>query len=172
MAKVGRKAALGAATLALAAVLIPRWESGGRMSLVVTQQSIDRKGVYTVCDGVTNLDADYAWIRPGMTFTEHQCAEAFRKILPKYADPIATCIPTYNTMPPHRQTALLSFAYNVGPSAICTGSVAREFNRGNVKAGCEAMGRYTRANGRTLRGLENRRFDPKWGEIAWCLRDD
>lgn len=164
--------ALTASTLALAAVFIPHWESGGRMDMTVRQQSIDPPGVYTVCHGITNLDPDYKWIKPGMKFTEKECAAAFAKVLPKYIEPIAQCIPTYYSMPPHRQVALLSFSYNLGPGRICNGSIAREFNAGNVKAACNAMGAYVRANGKVLKGLQNRRFDPKWGEIAWCVRED
>lgn len=171
-AVVGGAIGLGATALTLAAVFIPHWESGGRMDTTVRQQGIDRAGVYTVCDGITNLDPDYAWIKPGMTFTTTQCADAFKKVLPKYIEPIADCIPSYYSMPPHRQVALLSFAYNLGPGRVCNGSIAREFNAGNVKAACAAMGQYTRAAGKVLKGLQNRRFDPKWGEISWCLRED
>lgn len=163
---------LGAGAMALAAVFIPHWESGGRMDMTVRQQHFDPPGVYTVCDGITNLDPDYAWIRPRMKFTEAQCAEAFKKVLPKYIAPIAKCIPSYNSMPPHRQVAILSFAYNLGPGRVCKGTIAREFNAGHTAAGCRAMGAYIRANGKVLKGLQNRRFDPKWGEIAWCMRED
>lgn len=171
---VGASAGLGAAALALAAVFIPRWEG---MDLTVQHQSFDPPGVYTVCNGITNLDPDYAYIRPGMKFTTDKCSEAFKKVLPKYIAPIAGCIPTYYSMPPHRQVAVLSFAYNVGPAAVCgdkrhSGTIAKQFNAGNVRAACEAMCQYVKANGKVLRGLKNRRFDPKWGEIAWCVRED
>lgn len=161
---------VGAATLA--AVFIPHWESGGRMDTTVRQQKIDPMGVYTVCDGITNLDPDYSWIKPGMTFTQEDCRKAFQKVLPKYVEPLARCLPGYFNMPPHRQVALLSFAYNLGPSRVCDTSIARDLNAGRVADACNAMGRYVRANGKVLQGLKNRRFDPKWGEIAWCLRED
>ena len=167
----GGAVGLSTGALALAAVFIPHWESGSRMDTTVRHQSFDPPGVYTVCDGVTNLDPDYAWIRPGNKFTEKECADAFKKVLPKYIEPIAACVHGYYDMPPHRQVALLSFAYNLGPGRVC-GSIAREFNAGHVTAACSLMGQYVRANGRVLRGLENRRFDPKWGEIKWCLRED
>lgn len=175
MATTNQKVAgvgLSAGALALAAVFIPHWESGGHMDTTVRHQSFDPPGVYTVCDGITNLDPDYAHIRPGMKFTETQCAEAFKKVLPKYINPIAACIPTYYQMPPHRQVALLSFAYNLGPGRICGGAISREFNAGHVSVACNLMGQYIRANHKVLTGLKNRRFDPKWGEITWCLRED
>lgn len=170
--KRGAAIAIPVAVAALAGVLIPHWESGGRMDLTVRQQKIDPPGVYTVCDGVTNLDPDYRHIKPGDKFTEAQCREAFAKILPTYYAPLAECVNGYTAMPPHRQTALLSAAYNLGPGTICRSRAVRLLNEGNVKEGCEALGAFVRANGVVLRGLERRRFDPKWGEISWCKRDD
>lgn len=164
--------ALGVSAITLAAVFIPHWESGSKMDTTVRHQSFDPPGVYTVCDGITNLDPDYKYIRPGMTFTEDQCREAFQKVLPKYVAPVAKCIPSYYSMPPHRQVAILSFAYNLGPGRVCNGTIAREFNAGHVGPACNAMGQYVRANGKVLKGLQNRRFDKKWGEIAWCMRED
>ena len=168
--KAGAAIVIPAAVAALAAVLIPHWESGGRMDLTVRQQKIDPPGVYTVCDGITNLDPDYRHIRPGMTFTEVECAAAFAKVLPKYYAPLVDCIPGLAQMPPHRQTALLSAAYNLGPGTICRSTAVRLINEGRVAEGCEALGRFVRANGIVLRGLQNRRFDPKMGEIAWCKK--
>jgi lysozyme len=177
MAQISKKTAGAAiaipvAVAALAGVIIPQWESGGRMDLTVRQQKIDRAGVYTVCNGVTNLDLDYAWIRPGMKFTEAECTKAFAKILPKYYEPLTDCVRGYAQMPAHRQAALLSAAYNLGAGTICGSSAVRLINQGKVKEGCEALGAFVRANGKVLKGLQNRRFDPKWGEIAWCKRDD
>jgi lysozyme len=163
---------LTAGALALAAVFIPHWESGGRMDTTVRQQSFDPRGVYTVCDGITNLDPDYAWIRPGMKFTEAQCAEAFKKVLPKYIEPLGDCVIGYYQMPPHRQVALLSAGYNLGTGTVCRSTAVRLLNQGKIDEGCEALGAFVRANGKVLKGLQNRRFDPKWGEIAWCKRKD
>jgi lysozyme len=173
----GGAVGLSAGALALAAVFIPHWESGGHMDTTVRHQSFDPPGVYTVCDGITNLDEDFKWIRPGMTFTVQQCVDGFQKILGSYIVPIAKCIPKYYSMPPHRQVALLSFGYNLGDGTICgdkhhSGAIAREMNVGHIKAACTLMGEYIRANGKVLPGLEHRRFDPKWGEIAWCLKED
>ena len=168
---------LGATALALAAVFIPHWESGSKMDTTARHQSFDPPGVITVCDGITNLDADFKWLKAGMTFTEAECSKMFQTALAKYVAPIAKCIPSYYSMPPHRQVAVLSFAYNLGPGAVCgdkrhSGTISKNFNAGNVTAACNAMGQYVRANGKTLKGLENRRFDKKWGEISWCLRED
>lgn len=170
--KAGAAIVIPAAVAALSAVFIPHWESGGRMDTTVRQQKIDPPGVYTVCDGVTNLDPDYAWIKPGVTFTQAQCAEAFAKVLPKYYAPLNECVRDYAQMPPHRQVALLSAAYNLGAGTICASTAVRLLNAGRVDEGCQALARFIRANGVELKGLRNRRLDPKWGEVAWCKRND
>lgn len=172
-----RVSTISAAAISLATVFIPHWESGGHMDTTVRHQSFDPPRVYTVCQGITNLDPDYKWIRPGMVFTNDQCAKAFQKVLPKYIAPLAACMPAYTTMPPHRQVSILSFSYNLGPARVCgtkrkPGAIAREFNAGHTATACKLMGQYVSANHKVLKGLKNRRFDPKWGEIAWCLRED
>jgi lysozyme len=161
--------ALSGAAMALAVVFIPHWEG---MDLTVKHYAVDPPGVYTVCNGITNLDPEYAWIRPGMKFTEPQCAEAFKRVLPTYIEPLAACIDNYYLMPPHRQIALLSAGYNLGTGAICKSTAVRLINAGKTTEGCKALGNFIKANGVVLQGLKNRRFDPKWGEIAWCLRSD
>lgn len=160
---------LSAGALALAWVFIPHWEG---MDLTVKQFPFDRPGVYTVCNGITNLDPEYAWIRPGMKFTPEQCRTAFTVVLPRYIVPLGKCIKNYYQLPPHRQVAFLSAGYNLGTGTICKSTAVRKLNSGDTKGGCEALGAFVKANGKVLRGLQNRRFDPKWGEIAWCLRED
>ena len=160
---------LSATAVALAWLFIPHWEG---MDLVVKQNSFDRPGVYTVCNGITNLDPEYKWIRPGMKFTPEKCEAAFRAVIPNYEKPIAKCIKDYYSLPPHRQIAFLSAAFNLGAGTICKSTAVRKLNAGDTKGGCEALGAFVKANGVKLKGLKNRRFDPKWGEIAWCLRED
>jgi lysozyme len=162
-----RHAVGGAAAAILAATLIAHWEG---IDLVAKHNSFDPKGVITVCNGVTNYD--WPWLKSGMRFTHAQCQKALVDLIPKYANPIAVCVPSFQNMPPHRQAALISFSYNLGPARICRTSIARDLNAGNTRRACGTMTQYVRAAGRTLRGLVNRRNDKTWGERAWCLRDD
>jgi lysozyme len=85
--------------------------------------------------------------------------------LPKYQAQVRRCIP--KEQPPHREAALVSFAYNLGPGAVC-GPVGRFINAGNIIAGCNAMLAYDHAGGRVLAGLTRRRQ----AERAMCLRND
>jgi lysozyme len=165
--KIAAGGGLSAAGAALAVLLIPHWE--GR-DYVAKHFSFDPPGVVTVCNGITNYDRPS--LKAGQKFTAKQCDDMLLEALPRYAAEVSRCIPSFPTMPPHRQAALVSFTYNVGAGNLCKGSVAREFNAGNVAAACNAMVAYVKANGKTLKGLVNRRADGMWGERPWCLRED
>lgn len=164
---VKKGAGISAAGAACAAMLIGHWEG---QDLTAKHNAFDPKGVVTVCDGVTNYD--WPWLKAGMKFTKEQCSAALTDNVQKYAAPIAKCVPSFSDMPPHRQAALTSFAYNLGPAKICGTSIATNLNAGRIKQACNSMLQYTRAAGKRLQGLVNRRTDSMWGERPWCLRDD
>jgi lysozyme len=134
------------------------------MDLRAKHQAIDPPGVITACIGRTNYDDPN--LKAGDTFTKTQCQELLKQDLLKYDAMLLFCV--HVDLPPHRHAALLSFVYNVGQGALCRSSVAHEINAGHVQAGCGALMRYTRANGKELQGLKNRRT----AERAWCLRED
>lgn len=153
-------------TIALAVAMFNHWE--GR-NYTVVHLPFDPPKVYTVCGGVTNYDIPS--LKLGQKFTEADCNKLIAGLIPRYAAPVQKCIPSFNSMPPHRQAALISFAINLGPAVAC-GNVAKLLNAGRVKAACAKMSEYVFAAGKRLQGLANRRNDPVWGERAWCLRED
>jgi lysozyme len=71
-------------------------------------------------------------------------------------------------MPPHREAAILSFTFNLGPGPICTGAVGRYLNAGDVTRACDAMRAYVYASGKRIAGLVRRREI----ERELCLRND
>lgn len=157
---------LSAGVVALSVALFNHWE--GR-NYTAVQLSFDPPGVVTVCGGITNHDIKT--LKVGQKFTEAECNTLIAGLVPRYAAPVQKCIPSFNSMPPRRQAALISFAINLGPGVAC-GSVARLLNAGRVKDACNKMREYVFANGKRLQGLISRRNDPVWGERAWCLRED
>jgi lysozyme len=167
--KPRHKAAAGltAATLACSAALISHWEGEDR---VAKHNSFDPKGVITVCDGYTNLDDPS--LKVGMRFTHEECQKLLMEVIPEYAYPIDQCLIHFREYGPHKQAALISFAYNLGPGKICGEPVGTLLNRGRDREACNYMTHYERAVGRVLPGLVNRREDGFWGEVAWCLRTD
>ena len=182
MPQITRKHVIGTLTagvLALAAGtasqkgIIPTWEGvtnpHGKVSVAI-HQSFDPKGVITVCHGHTNLDDPN--LKPGDAYTAVMCDELLKQDLPKYNAELASCLPKDFMVSDHQHAAMLSFVYNVGRNNFCNSSVGREFRAGHREAACQNMGKFTRAAGRILPGLERRRYDEFIGEIAWCLRDD
>lgn len=129
-------------------------------------EAIDPPGVITWCFGRTNFDDPS--VKAGTRFTKEQCQKFLADDMPKYAEGVQDCVSGFDAMPPHRQAALVSFAYNLGAKRLCGSSVGRKLNAGDVRGGCDAMLAYDRANGNVIRGLQLRRE----AEREMCLRDD
>lgn len=166
--KTRHKAALAAATIACCGPLIAHWEG---QDLVARHNAFDPAGVITVCDGYTNLDDPT--LKAGMRFTKEECEAKLREVIPIYAYPLTRCLTHWAEYSPHRQASLISTAYNLGPGKVCNTQARELFNEGNDAAGCAYFKRFTRAAGRELPGLVNRRYaDPVWGEYEWCMRKD
>jgi lysozyme len=149
---------------------IPHWEGHVKAVQVAVHQSFDPKGIITVCGWMTNYDIKT--LKPGDVYTAAMCADALTAAQPKYNAMLASCLPKDFMVSTHQHVAMLSFVLNVGQGNFCNSSVGREFRAGHRDAACRNMGKFIRAAGRVLPGLENRRYDKFLGEIAWCLRDD
>lgn len=128
---------------------------------------VDRIGTghpITWCYGETKADGPV----PAMnaTFSEAYCKEELaKKLATVYGPAVEKCIPG---MPPHRKAAIADAAYNLGPSAICKGPIARGLNAGNIAAGCGALHGYNHASGQVSEGLTRRRQ----AEYVMCMRND
>jgi lysozyme len=134
---------------------------------VAKHERIDPPDVITWCFGRTNLDDPS--VKAGTRFTKEDCKQQLMEsLIDRYGPPIQACIPQFVTYGPHRQAALVSAGYNLGPARICNSSVGKNLRAGNVEAGCKALLAYNRANGVVLRGLKLRRQ----AEYEMCLRED
>jgi lysozyme len=135
---------------------------------VAKHETIDPPNVITWCYGRTNFDDPTVAV--GTLFTKEQCAAQLAESLQKYAAPVRDCLPNFDDMPPSRQAALVSFAYNLGANRLCTSSVARRLNAGDVVGACEAMVAYVYVSGKVCDdahcGLGKRRR----AERALCLQ--
>lgn len=140
-------AGLAASTIAMTAANLSKEEG---FAPVATHERIDPPGVITWCFGRTNYDDPT--VKVGERFTKEKCEELLREDIPKYAAPVAKCIPSFATMPPHRQMSLIDVSYNGGAGMVCNGSIARKFNAGDVKGGCEAILKYNLVNGKVCDG--------------------
>jgi lysozyme len=145
--------ALIAAAIAVEPELVSRWE--GR-SLDPYQDIV---GVWTVCYGETRV--------PMRRYSSSECKVMLDAA--KYRDfgpAVIRCTPGIADKPPVL-LASISLAYNIGSAAYCRSTVARRFNAGDIKGGCDAFLMWRFAGGREVRGLLNRRLD----ERRVCLQE-
>lgn len=170
-------ALVGAGAAVALATMITKDESGRTVDASVTRDGAlvvehvsgpqyrrayaDIVGVWTICDGDTKN------VRPGMVETEAGCTARLERQLVAHARPVLACVP--GLQHPSRQNQLIasvSLAYNIGTTGFCRSTVARRFNAGNWRGGCDAMLLWNKAGGRVVRGLALRRER----ERALCLK--
>lgn len=142
----GATAALAAAAL-IATPLIERWE-GTR-----TASYRDIVGVWTVCTGETRV----AMRRYTLTECRALLSKAIRS---DYGAGVLRAVPALAGRP-RVLAASISLAYNIGVPAFARSTVARRFNAGDWRGGCDAFLMWNRAGGRVVQGLVNRRTDER-----------
>lgn len=120
---------------------------------------LDMVGVATACDGITK------GIRLGMTFTEAQCAAMLERELIAHAVPILKCVPKLYGRE-HQVLPAIGLTYNIGTAGFCQSSIAKLWNAGQWRAGCDRFPLFNKAGGRVVRGLTLRRAR----ERAECLK--
>lgn len=136
----------GASAIGLLAIgFVGNWEG---LRLYAYQDVI---GVWTACYGETH------GIRPGMKFTRDQCDVMFLDSLEKHERGMRACMVKPDSIPPKTYVAFVSFTYNVGIGAYCRSTLARLVNVGNLRGACDQLMNWTRAGGRVVKGLVNRR---------------
>lgn len=118
----------------------------------------DIVGVWTVCDGATNVEM--------RRYTDAECDTLTQKLVSQtYAPAILHCTPGVIDRP-KVFAATIQLVYNIGPAAYCRSGIAKQFNAGNWVAGCNAFAQWRFAGGRPVQGLVNRRMK----ERQLCLQ--
>lgn len=163
---ISRKGAIGALTgsvIAASAAFLMPWEG---FVPVARHERIDPPGVITWCYGRTNYDDPT--VKIGTRFTKEECKQQLEETIPRYAAQAVKCIPNLYALPEPTQVAVISFTYNLGQGNLCRSRVAANLKASppNIQAGCDAMLAYTRANGKFIQGLLNRRR----AERTLCLK--
>jgi lysozyme len=149
-------AAIGVTAALIVSPLVTKWESGGKQHLTAYRDIV---GIWTICDGDTSN------VRPGMVETPEGCERRLEAQLVAHAEPVLRCTPVLRDRP-DQLAAAVSLAYNIGTAAYCRSTVARRFNAGDLRGACDAFLMWTKAGGRVVQGLVNRRRD----ERSICLR--
>jgi len=144
---------LVAAAIGLALPMIGKWE-GTRL---VPYRDI--AGIMTVCTGQTRIEM--------RRHSREECRELLRRaVVNDYGAGVLKAVPTLEKRP-YQLAASISLAYNIGVPAYARSTVARRFNAGDWKGGCDAFLMWNRAGGKVVQGLVNRRRD----ERRLCLTD-
>ncbi len=65
----------------------------------------------------------------------------------------------------HEYDAMISFSYNVGPTAFCRSTLVKRLNEGDYTGACHEMGKWVFVGRNKVAGLVSRRN----GEIKQCL---
>lgn len=141
--------------LAVAVPLIAKWEG------LRTTAYRDIVGVWTVCYGETK------GVRPGDTYTEAECGEMLAREVLEYREGWRAYLsPETRLTRLHapREAAFTSLAYNVGVAGAGRSTATRRLNAGNIDGACTAIGWWSKAGGRVVRGLVNRRTE----EVSLC----
>ncbi|WP_101339720.1 lysozyme [Cereibacter azotoformans] len=139
--KAAAAAALAAAIAAATGIIKP-WE--GR-SLT---PYYDIVGVLTWCDGQTVGS-------PKPRYTHEECDAMLARSVALYEAQIRPCLPP--DLPVQTRAAFVSTAYNIGTTAFCRSSMSRRALAGDLRGACDALMMWTKAGGRVVRGLVNRR---------------
>ena len=146
-------ATVGGAAIGLIAV-VASWE--GKPT---TEPHWDRLGkVWDVCYADTQIEK--------RTYTEAECKDILASRLADYATVVLDRNPELRGHDP-QVLAASSMTYNIGGAAYRRSTVARRFSEGRWRSACDAMMMWTKAGGREIAGLRNRRE----AERAICLRN-
>lgn len=147
-------AVVAAAVIASATPFIAKWEG------LKTEAYRDIVGIPTVCYGETR------GVSMGDRYTKEECFKMLEKAVGEYYQGLQPFI-TNPDIPVSVQASMLELAYNVGISAVGRSTMMRLANQGKYVEACNELGKWVKAGGKTVKGLENRRADSK---INLCLK--
>ncbi|WP_034987491.1 lysozyme [Bartonella florencae] len=128
--------------------LIKKWE-GLRLNAYK-----DAVGVWTIGYGHTSA-AGKPFIHKGMTINEKQAEEILCQDLQKFETTVAQAVTV--SLNSYQFAALVSFCYNVGTTAFCNSTLLKKLNNGDYEAIPTELQKWTKAGGKRLQGLANRR---------------
>lgn len=150
---IGAAAATALAAAApLAVPKVQQWE--GRSNVPY----LDLAKKWTVCDGETNVTM--------RAYSDAECdAMTRRAIYDVYGPKVIECAPGLVERVPTLAASIV-LSYNIGTAAFCRSTIARRFNAGDWRGGCEGFPAWSYVGKQFVQGLRNRRLD----EMALCYR--
>ncbi len=110
----------------------------------------DGGGVWTIGYGHTGAD-----VTKGLFITPERALELLAVDLAKFASGVSRLVRV--PVNQNQFDALVSFAYNVGVSALENSTLLKMINNGNLIAASQQFKRWNKDNGIVVKGLTNRR---------------
>jgi GH24 family phage-related lysozyme (muramidase) len=123
---------------------------------------LDAVNVPTICFGSTR------GVRLGMVKTDQECTDLLRiEVAEHRAGLHRYFVPAtiFVRLPPTRDAAYTSIAFNVGVAGIGKSTATRRLNAGDIAGGCQALTWFDKTGHRVLRGL----FERRKREKALCM---
>lgn len=96
-------------------------------------------------------------VKPGIIWSHAQASQRFEEDLQVFAQGVYALSPVLHFETQARQAAVISFAYNCGLTAYKNSTLRRAVNRLDWEEAKRQLMRWTRAGGKVVKGLENRR---------------
>lgn len=139
---------VGASVIALSTPFIAKWEG------LETDAYYDIVGVATVCYGETR------GVKIGDSYTEEECLRMLEESVKDYYNRLKPYM-TNPDIPVGVQASLLELAYNVGVDKAGKSTMMKLANLGKYKEACNELKKWTKAGGKSVKGLLNRRIESK-----------
>lgn len=149
-------ALLAAGVLAYASTLTPSPSGLGRITAYEGTRStayLDSVGVPTICTGSTRA------VRIGQVAAPGECAQRLREDSTYAGKALGRLVQVPVTQ--GQYDALVSFVFNVGPSAFAQSTMLRRLNQGDCHGAAREFPRWVNAGGKRLAGLVKRRQDER-----------
>lgn len=98
-------------------------------------------------------------VTPGMRISTAEAVSILKDDLKKFEDSVTALLKRTPTQA--QFDAMVSLTYNIGPENFRKSTVLRKFNEGDFKGAAEAFMLFIKANGKTMKGLVNRRSEER-----------
>jgi len=114
----------------------------------------DSAGIWTIGYGHTSA-AGAPQVQKGLKITASQAEAMLARDLGQYEKAVEESVKV--GLSDNQFAALVSFCYNVGVSSFKRSTLLKKLNKGNYDSVPQELMKWTRAGGKRLKGLENRR---------------
>jgi lysozyme len=129
-------------------ILIPLLKQFEGCRLLAYQDIV---GIWTIGYGETK------GVTEGLKWTQEKADTELAIRAQEFLNNVLKACPSVSNLPPNKQAACVSLAYNIGVGAFSKSTVARKITEGKLTEAAEAFMMWNKAGGKVVKGLDNRR---------------